>query len=580
MIENAENLNMLWSHLLLEELQRCGVNRICISPGSRNSALTLAAARNPRIDCTVHFDERGAAFHALGMAKALGAPVALLCTSGSATANYLPAIVEASNAGIPLIVITADRPPELQDCGANQTIDQAGLYGKFVRWEAHVPCPSETIPASAVLTTLDQAVHRAHYPDAGPVHINCAFREPLAPVLVPFGMEACLAGLEAWRESDLPFSRYDAPSEATVPEDVLQALAKARRGIIVAGELRSDTEREAVLALARAWDWPLLPDIASGLRMCDDTRILHFYDACLLSETFRAALCPDLVLHLGGPITSKRLQQHLETARPAYVRAHPSPRRRDPGHCVTHRVVASVDAFATALTGIEKPQVDEHWMTDLKNQNTTAADCLHQWLENEPIFGECAIARALSESLAEGHALFIGNSMPIRDFDTCAAATGGSRAAYVNRGASGIDGNIATASGIARATKDPVTAIIGDLAALHDLNSLSLLRDAGAPVILIVINNDGGGIFSMLPIAYHNPHFEAYWGVPHGLSFKDAAAMFGIAYHTSRNAKALVETYARAANEGKSALIELRTDRIANERQHKELQQAVIAALG
>ncbi|MGA1865063.1 MAG: 2-succinyl-5-enolpyruvyl-6-hydroxy-3-cyclohexene-1-carboxylic-acid synthase, partial [bacterium] len=269
MITNAENLNILWSSLIVEELVRNKVTCFCISPGSRSASLTVSAARNVKAKPTVFYDERGAAFYALGYAKATGNPAALICTSGTAVANYYPAIIEASMDRIPLIVLTADRPPELLETGANQAIRQPDIYGEYVRWQFNLPCPDDEIPPSMVLTTIDQLVYKARRSPAGPVHLNCMFREPLAPVskkINPGYQKKILS----WQGSDTPFTTLSKPALTPDKETInrmVEIISSARRGLLVAGRLNTKEEIEAVKRLSVRLKWPVYPDIASGLRI-------------------------------------------------------------------------------------------------------------------------------------------------------------------------------------------------------------------------------------------------------------------------------------------------------------------------
>ncbi len=310
-LAKAPNINALWAGLLVEELLRNGVDAFVISPGSRSTPLTVAAASEARAKKFVHFDERGAGYFALGYARAQRRPVALICTSGTAVANYYPAIVEAAMAQVPLIVLTADRPPELLDTGANQAIDQTRFFGAYARWSAALPCPEATVAPEVVLTTVDQAVFRATHGQAGPVHINCSFREPLAPVKSDEVFGAYLKSLNTWMAGTAPYTTH-ADSEvklsADAQRDLLKKLHQAERGLLVVGQLTSPPEVGAVLKLAKALRWPVFADIASGLRM-DDTAgvVVHWLDLALASKHAPEVLRPDIVLQVGGAVTSKRL---------------------------------------------------------------------------------------------------------------------------------------------------------------------------------------------------------------------------------------------------------------------------------
>jgi 2-succinyl-5-enolpyruvyl-6-hydroxy-3-cyclohexene-1-carboxylate synthase len=578
----AKNLNQLWASLLVEELVRCGVDRFVLSPGSRCTPLTLAVAEHPRTSATTHYDERGAAYFALGEARALRRPVALICTSGTAAANYLPAIVEASQSLVPLIVLTADRPPELLDTGANQTIDQIHLYGNYARWYHALPCPDRAIPPEAVLTAVDCAVHSAQGPHAGPVHLNCAYREPLAPIPTGENFSDYLASVATWQFRGKPYTTYARTGQTVQAEDerfLWELLQSAKRGLIVAGQIEDEAVSDAVRRLGQSLGWPIVADAASGLRLgTSGATVLHYSDLLLCSELFREWLAPDVMLRFGGPVTSKRLLQHLESCTPEhYIRIAHHPLRHDPIHRVTLRIQTDPAAFCIGLASACRSAGNTTWLDDLLMMNEKAGNVIRNSLSRSTECTEPGVVRHVSE-LAED-SLFLGNSMPIRDMDMFGVATGRPVRVFANRGASGIDGNIATAAGIAHASGKPVTAVIGDLAALHDLNSLALLRDRKTKVVLIVINNDGGGIFHFLPIAEHTKHFEQYFGTPHGMRFAHAAEQFGIKYACPGDHESFVAAYEAACEIGESSIIEVSTGRESNLRIHRELQAAVVASL-
>ncbi|MCL4694573.1 MAG: 2-succinyl-5-enolpyruvyl-6-hydroxy-3-cyclohexene-1-carboxylic-acid synthase [Candidatus Hydrogenedentes bacterium] len=579
----AKTMNELWAKLIVEELVRCGVDRFVLSPGSRCTPLTLAVAEHPRAKSVVHFDERGAAFFALGQARALGRPVALICTSGTATANYLPAIVEAAQSMVPLIVLTADRPPELLDTGANQTIDQNHLYGRYARWHHAVPCPDRAIAPEVVLTSVDHAVYRALSTPQGPVHLNCAYREPLAPVESGEDFESYLSGIATWRSQGRPYTTCARTEHAITPEDarfLTELLRSAQRGVIVAGQMDAQVADE-VLTLGQALGWPILADVTSSLGIgTSGTTVIHHYDLMLHAPQIRESLVPDVVLHFGGAVTSKRLMQQLESRPPEhYICVANHPLRRDPIHRVTLRVQTDPGTFCVGLASACRNTGALEWTQMLLAWNDAASTAIDAHLNPALAISEPGLARQISRLVDEGNALFLGNSMPIRDMDVFGDPAGERVAVYANRGASGIDGNIATAAGIALARGCTVTAVIGDLAALHDLNSLALLGNREAKVILIIINNDGGGIFHFLPVAERTEQFEQYVGTPHGLAFASAAEQFGLKYARPSGMDSFTAAYEAARELPESSIIEVQTERESNRALHRELQEAVVAAI-
>ncbi len=581
--ESIARLNTLWGRLFVEELARCGVDFACISPGSRSTPLTAAIADGGRISSAIWLDERGAAFHALGRARATGRPAALICTSGTAAANYLPAVVEASQDGIPLVVVTADRPPELIDAGANQAIRQAGIFGDYVRWSFALPAPDAEISARLVLSTVDQALHRAIGPPAGPVHLNCMFREPLEPVRgvsLPDDLPA------RWREGRGPltiYARTETTPDAVSLESISAAIATARRGLVVIGSLPSERDREAAAALTERLGWPVAADVRSGLRLGlgPAGRVPHL-DQLLLSPQVRSGFTPDVVLHLGGQPISKRLLQALAAhAGAAVISVQEHPYRQDPEHRVAHRVQSDIGRFcdliaqntaggATARAGA--------WGQPLRELSGRASETIDAFIAAAP-FGEIAAARIVSREIPAGHGLFLANSMPIRDMDMFADTTGSRPRVAANRGASGIDGIVSTASGFACGLGRPATLLIGDLSLLHDLTALIHLRSLPQPLVIVALNNGGGGIFHFLPIARHAELLDPWFTSPHDVDFAGIHGLFGIPCHRPANAAEFTAVYREACASGVSAMIEVRTDRAENLAAHRALGEKIVAAV-
>jgi 2-succinyl-5-enolpyruvyl-6-hydroxy-3-cyclohexene-1-carboxylate synthase len=565
--------NRLWADLVIEELVRDGVDFFCVAPGSRSTPLVAALAANPRAKSLVHFDERGTAFAAMGHARATGRPAAWITTSGTAAANGLPAVVEAATDGVPMVLLTADRPPELRQTGANQTIDQPDIFGDYVRWRFDLPAPDPSIDPAMVLTTVDQAAYRARRAPEGPVHLNLMFREPLLPER---GSEG-LSGSTPWLRSGEPYTRYAATKPAVDGAEVERLWAALRpvgRGLIVAGRLRSRKQGEAVLRLADTLDWPLLPDVGSQIRLgADSGNLAPFYDVLLASESFAQAHAPEAVLHFGGRALSKRLERFLAATRPdPYFVVRENPFRLDPNHRVTHSVEADVVDFCAALGRAteEHPPADSGaWAVGWREASEKVGRRLDGLFSETEELGEPLVAWLVSRHIPEGYGLCVASSMPIRDLDTYAATGGAPVPVAANRGASGIDGTVATAAGFARGLGAPLTLLAGDLALLHDLNSLAMLRDTRA--VVVVLNNDGGGIFSFLPVARHEEFFEPYFGTPQGVSFEHAAAMFGLDYKNPRTASDFVEAYRAAYTRHTSTIIEVRTDRKENVALHRDL---------
>lgn len=581
MADETANLNTVWAGLIIEELVRNDVTMFCMAPGSRCAPLTVAVARHPKAHSVVHFDERGAAYHALGFARATGHPVAFVCTSGTAVANAMPAVVEASQSHTPLILLTADRPPELLDVRANQAIDQTRIFGEYMRWDTVLPCPDLAIPPRMVLTTIDHAVYRARRSPAGPVHINCMYREPLVSDTPDFGSLAHSTELADWFADATPFTTTAIPA-THIPDAELRELAKlldtVEHGLLVIGELNTVAERQAAKALASALNWPTAPDVTSGLRFGEGGNpFLPYYDQALLSKITQRLLSPSCVLHIGGPFVSKRLQKFVEESSPLhYIVIAEHPRRQDPGHRVSARFEADIPEACAQLALLVSRKPSDNRTRELQDQTDRIYDVLSTELEDAGDLSEPAVAFLVSRHAPADSVVFLGASMPIRDMDMFGSASSARFRTAANRGASGIDGNIATAAGYARALNAPVTAILGDLAALHDLNSLALLQDLCSPLVLVVINNRGGGIFSFLPVAGQTDVFKEFFATPHDFDFANAATMFGLAYKTPATPAAFVTAYQAALQRNSATLIEVSSDRDANHRLHKSLQDKIV----
>lgn len=579
MIKSAPNINLLWASILIEELTRHNITQFFISPGSRSSPLTTAAARHQKTESIVHFDERGAAFAAVGYARASHRPAALVCTSGTAVANYLPAVVEASMDRLPLVLLTADRPPELQTCDANQTIAQPGIFSHFVRYELNLPCPDIAMSANALLSTVDAAVYAALKSPRGPVHINCPFREPLDPVHDQRDYRPYLARVEDWLSSGVPWSRALHTPLGCATSDIhvlAEYIRESENGIVVVGQLESESDCDAALALSERIGWPLLPDIQSGLRLgLTHPNVISNYDCMLLLPGQSEKLLPDTVLHVGGRVTSKRLLRWLDQVRAArYVAIDGVVREFDPNHQVTLRLPVAVSAVTDELT--------KHFTSSPLTQNLAAwqkwsdtVDRTTGSIVGGTTLHEPSVAHLLSQLLSNRHALWLASSLPIRLMDMYAANSGAAVPVGANRGASGIDGTIAAAVGFAHGLRRPLTVLIGDLAFLHDLNSLALVRASQQPITIVLLNNNGGGIFGLLPIAEYDDVFERYFTTPHGLTFELAAAQFGIEYTQVRTLDEFQIAYIAGRDSGHSSVIEVMVNREATIEVIRSIERSV-----
>lgn len=582
---NSPNINILWSRLIIEELLRNGVEYFCLASGSRSAPLAVALSQTPQAKSFIHHDERGLGFHAVGYAAAARKPAALITTSGTAVANLFPALIEAGKKKLPLIVLTADRPPELRHTGANQTIDQVKMFGDTVRFYFDMPCPTEEIPPEAVLTTIDQAVFRAGGELPGPVHINCMFREPLAPVETRRSFRRYLKPIKSWLAAGDAYTRYRrGETHLTEPvlEEILTALGGIQNGVIAVGKLSSPEDENAVLALSQKLNWPVFPDISSGLRLGHhEENIIPHFDQILLSEKFIEKFPIDGVLQVGGRMTSQRWSHLIKTKQPRhYVMVLSHPLRNDPGHQVSLRIQSGVAPFCAAVTPRLPRRPAASSLARWQNASRVVANQIEKSLfAAKSGLSEPAVCRMISELIPGDTTLFLANSMPIRDMDMFAGAGQNPVRTGANRGANGIDGTIASAAGFTKGQGTAGTLIIGDLAFLHDLNSLVMTKSLSHPLVIVVLNNDGGGIFSFLPIAQFKNGFEKYFGTPHGLTFAHAARLFGLAYSSPRTQTEFRENYKSALNREKSTIIEIKTDRGENHVLHQRLQDAVRQAI-
>jgi 2-succinyl-5-enolpyruvyl-6-hydroxy-3-cyclohexene-1-carboxylate synthase len=575
-------MNRLWGYLIVEELVRNGVDYFVISPGSRSTPLTATVAQHPQAQKIVCLDERGAAFHALGYARATGNPAVLICTSGSAAANYLPAVIEASIDHIPLIILSADRPPELRQTGANQTIDQVNLYGSYPKWQFDLPCPTGEISPTLVLTTIDLAVSKSRQAPGGVVQLNCMFREPFGAMDTPVEIPASLS---RWNESRSAYTRY--ASKLTIPTPVeiellIEIIEPTRKGVLVVGQLKSTSDIQAVIELAARLNWAVFADIQSGLRLREDLpNLIHYFDRLLLTDISRELEQIDSIIQIGTRIVSSRWLKWIEKyPSQNYIVVVNDGDRHDPSHLVSLRIESDI-AYLCQQLSQQLPQLPpSRWVQKLRSASDkisiTAAKFLKTTKLTEPL-----IARTISELIPSQNGLWVSNSMPIRDLDMYAFTIHALRATRhaprigSNRGTSGIEGAIAAATGFAVGLQAPVTAIVGDLSSLHDLNSFALLQRNVQPVIVVIINNDGGGIFSFLPIAKSTEIFDTYFGTPHGVNFSHAAAMFGLDYYHPHTADELIRDYHQALAKNCSAVIEVTTDRSDNLQLHQALDKEI-----
>jgi 2-succinyl-5-enolpyruvyl-6-hydroxy-3-cyclohexene-1-carboxylate synthase len=538
------NFNMLWAAAVADELQRGGVRDAVICPGSRSAPLALALAG--RLRAHVVIDERSAGFFALGAAKVSGLPVALLCTSGSAGAHLYPALLEAEASGVPLVAITADRPPELHGWGAPQQLDQQRLFGTHA-WFAELGLPDpEALPH--LRATVARALQQG-----GPAHLNAPFREPLSPTPGPLP-----------EVRDEPAARHLRARGVPEVGAIARDLAAHPRGVILCGPRDGqDGLAAAVRELSRALGYAVLADAASGVR----DGVAHA-DLILRSEPWARALRPQAVVRIGGGLSSKVLQAWAEQAERTVV-VHERGEPADAAHRASAILAGDATQVVRALAAEARA---EGPLAGLFAEAERRARAALQAAFAEAPWGEPLIAR---ETAALADLLYVASSMPVRDVDAFAPRRG---RVLVNRGLNGIDGIVSSAAGAAAVGGTRAVALVGDLALLHDLGGLVAASRLGIGLTVVCVNNEGGGIFHFLPIAGYPERFEELFGTPHGQDLEGAARMCGADFVRVSDLRAL-----RAALQRPAAglrLVEARTDRTKNVAQHRALQAAVVAALG
>jgi len=558
---------------LAEEWTRAGVTDVVVAPGSRSTPLALAVAEEPRLRAHVHHDERSAGFMALGLGLAAGRPAVVVTTSGTAAVELHPSVVEAHQARVPLIVATADRPPELRGVGAPQTIDQVHVFGRSVRWFAE-PGVAEAAVArtwrSLAARSVAEALGEGQSGIPGPVHLNLSFREPLigrAGSLPPVR-----AGEEPWHTGG--------GARTTVTRlglERLRGLLDASRGLIVAG--RGAADLESVFGLARATGWPVLADARSGCRV-PDPAVIGAFDAMLRHRSFADGQRPDVVLRLGEPPASKVLGHWLADGDARQVLVHADGAWVDPDHALDHVLRADPTSVCTALARtIGTP--DAAWLDVWRTADDIAQVAIEAILSAHAEPTEPGIARAALAAVPDDATVIVASSMPVRDLEWYASPRSNVRV-LANRGANGIDGVVSTAAGVALAEpRRPTVALLGDVAFLHDTNGLLNLHGRSVDLTIVVVDNDGGGIFSFLPqnAELERERFEQLFGTPHGVDLTTLAAAHGIMTIEPAGAAEVGPAIAASVGTGGVRVVRIRTDRRSNVVIHDEIHAEVACRL-
>jgi 2-succinyl-5-enolpyruvyl-6-hydroxy-3-cyclohexene-1-carboxylate synthase len=590
------NANTALASAFVEELARGGLKQAVVSPGSRSTPLAVALWRDAGIEVTVIVDERSAAFFALGAAQATGEPVALLCTSGTALANYHPAVAEADLSALPLIVLSADRPPELRGIGAGQVIDQIKTFGESARWFCEVG--THEADDSGLLHMRSVAAFSRGEIRPGPVHLNFPWREPLSPIPVEGAVTATDPLALHGRDANRPLTgvtRVDLEPTSFILDEIAGHIGDAIAGVIIAGRQTDPELREPLARLARASGFPILAEPTSQMRLGphDRSYVVSTYDALLRDEHWAKGVVPELVLRFGELPTSKPLRAWLAASGADQIVVDPTGGWNEP----TGRAAAIVRAdptecasgWAARLEGLggEQRPAPQAWLdaeslalaaisSELDPTADSAASSIADINASGSAIEEAALHLALGRAHQDGDLVYTSSSMPIRDQESFLAPGPADVLLLCNRGANGIDGLISSGIGAAHASGRPTTIVTGDLGLLHDIGALAALREVTTPVRVVVIDNGGGGIFHFLPQeqALEADEFEALLGTPRGVSVERAAALFDLPY---RRLESLADLPgALAAGTG---LIEVRTDRATNVAAHRRVTERILAAL-
>ena len=540
-------LNRIWSQLVLEELVRFGVEHVCIAPGSRSTPLTLEADENKQLTIHTHFDERGLAFHALGMAKASRKPVAIVVTSGTAVANLLPAIAESGLTGEQLVVLTADRPIELIDCGANQAISQTTIFSQHITDSLNLPSPSEQVSPKWLLTSVDQLMQKQSS-EGGSVHINFPFPEPLYSETQKSIYSDYLSPVSHWYNSAgtysscIPIAEGEPPGIASLEE---------KKGLIIIGQMDL-SESVLIKRFADRLGWPVVCDPQSGA-----SSTWRHFDMWLQNQSAKEELAKcDLILQFGARLVSKRLNTFINAhavSTGCYYLVSAEKKRLNPDHLPQIHLRSDPKAWLQKQTELlgEKNSLHFGWANHVQQFSEQVALLSQQlFLQQSNQLSELNIASTLGDTIG-GHDLFIGNSLIIRLIDMISSLKG--NRVYTNRGASGIDGLVATAAGALKITQQPMAILVGDTSLLYDLNSLSLFSSTDVPVVILVCNNDGGAIFDLLPVPEQKR--QSLYQMPHGYQFQHAALQFNLAYLNPSSMEELVRATQAHLEQGSGALL-------------------------
>lgn len=565
------NRNFLWAEIFVKQLEILGVKHACISPGSRNTPLILAFSSSKKIKNYFIIDERSSAFFALGLAKRTQTPVAVVCTSGTAAVELHPAIVEAYQQRVPLIICTADRPPELQNVGANQAINQNDLYHNHIRWFCNPGLP-QLSPGKlvAIRNIAINAFKISAFINRGPVHINFPFRKPFEKNSFTDNFDNNFYPEFQSKEVVLKrnsINHNEKFNQSVSWNEILKSVIKAPRGLLIAGpESFNEQNKFTLIKLSTTLGYPIFADALSGLRFgnIDAKNLITNYDALLRSENFLINFNPELIVHFGRTVTSKALEIFFEKTDAVKYLINEFGDCFDPAKKTKSVFAVNPGTFCRKLLKVIRKnslnRIDKCWIENIQDADMVAGLLKNKIISNSNFPNECKVSEVVLNCIGSNSSIMLSNSMPIRDFDYFTSISSSNLNIFFNRGASGIDGITSTALGIASADKNPVILITGDLAFYYDLNSLLLSVQNKIPLIVILVNNSGGGIFEVLPIANYRNVFEKYFRSKHNLNFRKIVSSFQCRHTTIKSWKHLEAEIKKALKIRQLTVLELKTD--------------------
>jgi 2-succinyl-5-enolpyruvyl-6-hydroxy-3-cyclohexene-1-carboxylate synthase len=573
----SQNINRIWSSLIIDEFVKNGITQFYLSPGMRNAPLIAALIHFQKfhkdIKIVLGMDERGASYRALGFTKATGIPAVLICTSGTAMANYTPAVVEAKKSNLPLIILSADRPPELTFCDDNQTIDQTKFFGNYIQGEMGLGAPTVDISPLAMTSSLSNLIHKSLFPQKGPVHFNCAFREPLEDSEIPVPKDYLrLAKIQIERSG--PSTRYvnleTTPDKIALAE-IAELLKKSPTGLLVVGSLAPNESSALVEEFAKNLNWPTYFDVSSSLKYAfnlNDDAIPTFDHPEVQAELIKNP--PATVFHIGGRLTSKHYYSFLKQVPEInLITLNLNLEKEDPSHHTKIRINAHINSTLESIMsyfeGVKLPK--KSWPLSFE----AFAKNKIKIIDNGPL-SYPSLSKMIIDNIADQSTLYIGNSTVVRTFDAYFSFTNKkSLRVATNRGVSGIEGFVASSCGFIDGSQKEVYLIIGDVSFIHDLNSLYFLKDMTTPLKIILVNNDGGGIFTLLPIHKEKSVLD-YISSPHGQTFKKTAASFDIDYVQVTEKENFLKAFKEMQSKNHHTILEVIFDHETNKSVYDQLR--------